>query len=125
MVMGYGDDTPKHEKPDYDLESATGSVQPTPAPRGGVSEVSPELVENSKFGIPWKSIIGFFTVFIGQLLARATVDGVAVLPEDLKGWVTLVGGSFVAAGVIWLKGNTYTVDQAQQKLDTAVKRAST
>ena len=73
-------------------------------------------------GIPWKSILAFLTVFGGQLLARATVDGVAVFPENLGGWLSLIGGSFVAAAVIYLKGNVYTLDQAEAKVVDAKAR---
>ena len=77
------------------------------------------------FGIPWKSIVGFGGVFLGQLLARAVVDGTPVLPEwgDWGGWGALVGGSLIAAIGIWAKSNTYTVPQAEQHLVEAEQHA--
>lgn len=124
MVMGYpgfeGDGL-KHAK-NYPPEELVPSAPVSLTPGLGGSK-GKDVKEVSRFGIPWKSIIGFLTVFIGQLLARATVNGVPVLPENGSGWLALVGGSFGAAGLIWLKGNTYSVEQAQKKLDEAINRA--
>jgi len=75
------------------------------------------------FGIPWKSVIGFGTVFLGQLLARAVIDGTPVLPTDLPGWGALLGGSLIASIAIWAKSNTYTVPQAEQHLVEAEQHA--
>lgn len=126
MVMGYDDLEPPKKAKDYQPEEVV--PQPTPG-LGGVDSnitVQPkgESVVTSKFGIPWKSILGFVSVFIAQLIARATVEGVPVIPDNASGILSLLGGSFVAAAIIWLKSNTYTVGQAEEKLDTAVKRAS-
>ena len=79
----------------------------------------------TKIGIPWKSILAFLGVFGGQLWARAAVNGVAVLPESLNGWLALIGGSFIAAVGVYLKNNIYTVPQAQAKLEDAINNAST
>lgn len=77
---------------------------------------------NKEHGIPWKAILGFLMVFGGQLYARATVGGVEVLPETMEGWLTLFVGSFVGAWAIYAKGNTYTVEQAEEKLEDAISR---
>lgn len=75
-----------------------------------------------KFGIPWKAILGFLTVFGGQLWARAVVNGVPVIPDTPAGWAALLGGSFIAAVGIYLKSNLYTVPQAEANLANAVSR---
>ena len=77
-----------------------------------------------KFGIPYKSILAFLGVFAGQLWARAVVNGVPVIPDTGSGWLALVGGSFIAAVGVYLKGNLYTVAQAQEKVEQAVARHS-
>lgn len=127
MVMGYG----QHEKPeepklakDYVPEELAPAIQPGPYPVEGLEEPQEkEPVVVSKFGIPWKAIIGFFTVFFGQLLARVTVNDIPVLPENLNGWISLVGGSAFAAFVIYFKANVMTVPQAQKNLEIAKNKA--
>lgn len=78
----------------------------------------------NNFGIPWKSILAFLGVFGGQLWARAVVNGIPVLPESVNGWLALLGGSFIAAIGVYLKGNLYTVAQAQEKLAQATEHAA-
>jgi hypothetical protein len=77
-----------------------------------------------KLGIPWKSILTFLGVFAGQLWARAAVNGVPVLPDNINGWLALIGGSFIAAVGVYLKGNLYTVPQAQENLAKATAKAT-
>lgn len=77
------------------------------------------------FSANWKAIIGFATAVGSQLLARAFINGEAVFPTDARGWAALVGGSLLAGGLIWAKGNQYTIDQLQKKLDKAAAKAPT
>jgi hypothetical protein len=121
MVMGYPEHHPKHEAPEAD-----SPIMPTPGLGGIDSNIQKEEVPvvKSKFGIPWKAIIGFLTVFAGQLMARAFVEGVPVIPTNTSGIIGLIGGSFAAAVTIYIKQNVYTVDQAQANLDKAKEKAS-
>ena len=128
MVFGYPtqpEDGPKHAKPE---EWAPAELAPDQPELPGLDESvalpkEPEVVLK-QFGIPWKSIIAFAGVFIGQLVARSTVDGVAVLPSDFKGLLSLIGGSIVAAAVVYFKANVYTVPQAQKLVEVAYNRAA-
>jgi hypothetical protein len=110
MVMGYpGFEQNRFIKPDKSiLEEPTVGV---------VSKVE------AKIGVPYKTIIAFLTVFLGQLWARATVDGIPVIPDTVGGWGALIGGSFIAAIGVYFKANVYTVPQAEQKLNTATEKA--
>ena len=116
MVMGYPSipEEPKKAS-EYPQEELVPNTPP--------EIVKDDLVVVKKFGIPWKAIIGFLTVFFGQLLARVTVNDIPVLPETLNGWGSLIGGSLFAAFVIYFKGNVYTVPQAKKILSTAEKKA--
>lgn len=111
MVMGYPgfEDHGRHEKAEVDGPEFSGLDE----------NIREELEVKSKFGIPWKSIIGFLTVFAGQLTARAFVEGIPVIPTNTSGIIALIGGSFVAAVGIYLKANLYTVDQAKKNLSQA------
>lgn len=112
MFPEYEDEPGKHEKPEPPV------VEEQPVLIESEATVSP------KFGIPWKSIIAFLTVFGGQLWARATVDGLPVIPVTSSAWIALVGGSFVAAIGVYLKANVYTVPQAEKNLNVAINRAT-
>jgi hypothetical protein len=119
MVMGYPvqpdePDQPKHAKAYSEEELVPNEPELT----------KDDVVVVKKFGIPYKAIIGFFTVFIGQLLARITVNDIPVFPETVNGWISLAGGSLFAAFVIYFKGNVYTVPQAQKILAKAEKKAA-
>lgn len=123
MVMGYPeqeDDKPKHAKPESQPEVEPEIEQSVDS---NIVINQEEITVKDKFGVPWKSIIGFFTVFVGQLLARATVKDVAVIPQDFDSWLALFGGSAVAALAIWAKSNVYTVEQAQAKVEVAINKA--
>lgn len=117
MVMGYpgygGEHKPKHAKPE---EVAVNSLDENITIK--------ETPTVGKFGVPWKAIYGFVAVFVGQLVARAFVEGVPVIPTNTSGLIALVGGSFIAAVGIWFKANIYTVDQAQANLALAHKKAA-
>lgn len=128
MVMGFPDDNqdklPEDESP---AEKMQVDVPATTPGLGGIdSNLNPKepavggIV--AKIGIPYKSILGFFTVFLGQVLARATVNDIPVLPENASGWLSLIGGSFVAAAVIYFKANVYTTPQVEQKAVAAEKK---
>lgn len=127
MVMGYPAQPDEPQEPklakDYPAEEVVQQPLPTPGLGGPDPLVKDDLVVVKKFGVPWKAIIGFLTVFFGQLLARVTVNDIPVLPETLNGWGSLIGGSLFAAFVIYFKGNVYTVPQAKKILSTAEKKA--
>lgn len=118
MVMGYPGHEPKHARKDNPVPNPT---VPPMSPATPAESVEPPTKDKNMFdkilGANWKAIIGFGVTFGSQLLARAFVDGTAVLPTDLAGWGALIGGSLLAAGLIWVKGNNETVDQLQRKLD--------
>lgn len=132
MVMGYPTqpdepDQPKHAKdyPAEELVPNTPEVSPTPGLGGTEPPLKQDdLVVVKKFGVPYKAIIGFFTVFIGQILARVTVNDIPVFPDTTNGWISLIGGSAFAAFLIYFKGNVYTVPQAQKILNKAEKKAA-
>jgi hypothetical protein len=115
MVMGF----PEYQE-EPQVKPPTVS-EPSGANTKEITNVGIKDKIESKIGIPWKSIIGFATVFFGQLLARSTVNDIPVLPDNTAGIVSLIGGSFVASVVIYLKSNTYTLPQAEQKVDKAIK----
>ena len=124
MVFGYPtqpEDGPKHAAPD--VWAPAGPPELPGLDESVALPKEPEVVLK-KFGIPWKTIITFAGVFIGQLVARSTVNGVTVLPSDFEGLLSLIGGSLLAAGVVYFKSNVYTVPQAQKNLDVALNRAA-
>ena len=118
MVMGYPNvpDEPKPAKA-YSEEELVPNIPVEEPPLK-----QDDLVVVKKFGIPYKAIIGFFTVFVGQLLARVTVNDIPVFPDTTNGWISLIGGSAFAAFLIYFKGNVYTVPQAQKILNKAEKK---
>lgn len=124
MVIGY---------PGFDPNESEETT--VPVPEQPVDTAEHRLPENitktekeltvsfiKKFGIPWKSIVGFLSVLAAQLVTRATVDGVAVIPDTTSGWASLLGGAIGAAVLIYLKGNTYSVPQAEKNLAKAEER---
>ena len=117
MAMGYPE-RPKKAK-DHSLEEMVPAENQVGEPTVGALQ----KIEQ-KMGIPWKSIFAFFGVFLGQLWARAAVNGVPVIPENVNGWLALIGGSFVAAIGVYFKGNVYTVPQAEKKLQKAIKTST-
>lgn len=90
-------------------------------PEKEASDVTIVQKIEAKIGVPWKSIYAFLGIFFGQLLARATVNGIPVFPETLQGWSSLIIGSLLGAGVVYFKGNIYTEPQAEKKLEQAQK----
>ena len=121
MVMGYPEYEPEDDGPKHAKDYAPEDVVPQPIGETNVSNGTGFL---AKFGLPWKSIIGFFGVFFGQVLMRTTVNDIPVFPETLAGWGSLLGASAGAAVVIYLKGNVFTVPQAQKNLEVAYNKAA-
>jgi hypothetical protein len=126
MVMGYpGHEGGKHHK-DSPSQRPTEAV-PIQSPEIPKMPEMPKAPEESPekgtsmfedlIGSNWKSLIGFAVTFGSQILARTFVEGTPVFPTDLQGWLALFGGSLLAAGLIWVKSNDYTVGQLQKKLD--------
>lgn len=129
MVMGFPefDDGPKRAKDYTRNEVVSQPVEPveleTPVKSSQYKEKENKMDSVvSKFGIPYKSILGFLSVFVGQLLARSTVNDIPVLPENVSGWFSLLGGSFVAAAVIYFKSNVYTDTQINRKIAAAERK---
>ncbi|AEL97952.1 hypothetical protein CL65_gp044 [Mycobacterium phage Patience] len=111
MVLGYPGyepEEPKKTDPEHSI----------------LEEPTVEIVQKieSKIGVPWKSILAFFGVFLGQIWARATVNDIPVIPDTLSGWSALIGGSFIGAIGVYLKGNVYTTQQVEQKAELAAKK---
>jgi hypothetical protein len=120
MVIGYpGHEGGKHVRKDTPVASSPVepvTVEQTPQTKGG-NMLGNLLGENAK------AIVSFAVTFGAQILAR-TFDGGGspILPDDWKGWLSLIGGSLLAAALVWAKSNTESVATLQRKLDAAAAK---
>lgn len=70
----------------------------------------------------WKAVIAFASI-LSTALAAISVDSSihGALPTAAQAWI-VTAGTLLGTGIVWLKRNEPTVEEAEKLLDDARKR---